>query len=383
MRVAQKFAGYSLAEADNLRKACGKKIRELMAKERAKFVDGLRGHRLRRDARHASCSTSSSSSPTTPSTRATAYGYGLIAYQTAYLKANYPVEYLAALLTSVKTNLDKAAVYLTECRTMGIEVLVPDVNRSESRLRRRPRLDDGTEVIPFGLSAVRNVGEGLVGLIVAEREANGPFADFYDFCERVDTTVLNKRTIESLIKAGGVRLARPPPPGPARGVRADRRPAPSPRRKERDRASCRLFGDAARTTARRLRRAARTIPDLEFDKKRAAGLREGDARPLRVATTRSWAPRRRCAAAPTCTIAELAERRGRRRCAPSAASSPACSASGPRRATSWPSSSSRTSRPRSRSWSSPRRCPTRPQARRRRRGHRQGPRRQAATTSPS
>ena len=130
------------------------------------------------------------------------YGYGFIAYQTAYLKAHYPVEYFAALLTSVKSNLDKAAIYLNECRQMGIEVLVPDVNVSESDF---VGVDgpDGARAIAFGMSAVRNVGEGLVALIVAEREANGPFLDFYDFCDRVDTGVLNKRTIESLIKAGG------------------------------------------------------------------------------------------------------------------------------------------------------------------------------------
>ena len=158
MRVAQKFAGYSLAEADNLRKACGKKIRELMAKERDKFVAGCERTGLRRASSARSCSTSSSRSPTTPSTRATRYGYGLIAYQTAYLKAHYPVEYLACLLTSVKTNLDKAAVYLAECRAMGIEVLVPDVNRSAIGLRRRRR--DGPTDVPRqpGVDPVRAVG---------------------------------------------------------------------------------------------------------------------------------------------------------------------------------------------------------------------------------
>jgi DNA polymerase-3 subunit alpha len=112
------------------------------------------------------------------------------------LKANHPVEYLAALLTSVKDNQDKSAVYLNECRSKGITVTVPDVNRSLSDFA----VDD--RVILFGLSAVRNVGEGLVGLIIEEREKNGPFADFHDFCDRVDFNVLNKRTIESLIKAG-------------------------------------------------------------------------------------------------------------------------------------------------------------------------------------
>src|SRR5207253_3947574 len=125
-----------------------------------------------------------------------AFGYALVAYQTAWLKAHYPVEYLAALLTSVKDDKDKTAVYLAECRNLGIQVLVPDVNVSQSDFIAR----DNT--IPFGLSAIRNVGEGLVARIVAEREERGPFSDFYDFCERVDPMVLNKRTVESLIKAG-------------------------------------------------------------------------------------------------------------------------------------------------------------------------------------
>jgi DNA polymerase-3 subunit alpha len=200
MRIAQRFAGYSLAEADNLRKACGKKVRELIAKEREKFVAGCEstgyGAELGRQwfdiiEPFADYAFNKSHS----------YGYGLVAYQTAYLKANHPVEYLACLLTSVKANLDKAAVYLNECRQRGIPVLVPDLNVSESDFTAIYD-DEGKGAIPFGLSAVRNVGEGLVELIVTEREANGPFADFYDFVERVDSSVLNKRTVESLIKAG-------------------------------------------------------------------------------------------------------------------------------------------------------------------------------------
>ena len=137
-------------------------------------------------------------------TKSHAYGYGLIAYQTAYLKANYPVEYLAALLTSVKSNLDKAGVYLNECRILGIEVDVPDLNLAYSEFTPLPDLGEAGSLgrIVFGLSAVRNVGEGLVELLVAERDANGPFEDFYDFVARCDTSVLNKRTVESLIKAG-------------------------------------------------------------------------------------------------------------------------------------------------------------------------------------
>jgi DNA polymerase III subunit alpha len=204
MRVAQKFAGYSLAEADNLRKACGKKIRELMKKERKAFVDGVERTGYER-LMGTSLFDIIEQFADYAFNKSHSFGYGFIAYQTAYLKAHHPAEYLSALLTSVKANLDKAAIYLAECRTMGIEVLVPDVNRSVADFT--PVIETGEDgrerrSIVFGLSAVRNVGSGLVGLLVAERDANGPFTDFYDFCERVDYQVLNKKTIESLIKAG-------------------------------------------------------------------------------------------------------------------------------------------------------------------------------------
>jgi DNA polymerase-3 subunit alpha len=197
MRVAQRFAGYTLEEADNLRKACGKKIRSLIAAERGKFVQGCMqqgyGEKLGTDlfdiiepfADYAF-------------NKAHSYGYGLVAYQTAWLKANHPVEYLAALLSSVKDDKDKTAVYLSECRTLGIEVRVPDINTSVSHFSARAQ----DKVIVFGLSAVRNVGEAIVDLVVSEREAHGPYGDFYDFCKRVDPSALNKRAIESLAKAG-------------------------------------------------------------------------------------------------------------------------------------------------------------------------------------
>jgi len=195
MRVAARFAGYSLQEADNLRKACSKKIRALIAKEREKFVAGCE-----RTGYGAALGTKLfdliEPFADYAFNKSHAYAYGMIAYQTAWLKANHPVEYFAALLTSIKDDKDKSAVYLAECRSMGIKVLVPDVNESASDFTTA----GGT--IRFGLSAVRNVGEGLVGLIVEEREGNGPFADFYDLCRRVDPSVLNKRAIESLVKAG-------------------------------------------------------------------------------------------------------------------------------------------------------------------------------------
>ena len=150
-------------------------------------------------------STSSSRLQITPSTAATHSAMGTSPTRPHSSRRTTRPSTLPRLLTSVKANLDKAAIYLAECRTMGISVEVPDINRSESDFTPVVETDDAGEQrlsIIFGLSAVRNVGEGLVAHIVAEREANGPYADFYDFCQRVDTQVLNKRTVESLIKAG-------------------------------------------------------------------------------------------------------------------------------------------------------------------------------------
>ncbi|MCU1358430.1 MAG: dnaE [Acidimicrobiales bacterium] len=263
MRVSQKFAGFTLAEADNLRKACGKKKPELMAMERDKFVRGCEatgfGHlgtplfdNIEGFANYAFNKSHS-------------FGYGLVTFQTAFLKAHYPTEYLAALLTSVKSSLEKAAIYLNECRSMRIQVLVPDVNKSASDFE-PARLEDGTEVIPFGLSAVRNVGEALVAKIVSEREANGTFADFYEFCERVDMTVLNKKTLESLIKAGGFDSVG----HPRRGLLAVFEQIVDntiSRRKERDQGVMSLFDDGPAVGGGPGFNEKVAIPDLRFDKK--------------------------------------------------------------------------------------------------------------------
>ena len=195
MRVAQRFAGYSLTEADNLRKAAGKKDRKIMAKEREKFIAGCEGTGFGAelgkkvfDIIEPFADYAFGKSHT--------YAYGLIAWQTAWLKANHPVAYLAALLTSVRDDKDATAKYLSECRNLGIEVLVPDLNASVKVFAA------AGAGIRFGLASVRNVGEGLVERIVTERETNGPFESFFDFCQRVDPVALNKRTIESLIKSG-------------------------------------------------------------------------------------------------------------------------------------------------------------------------------------
>jgi len=194
MTVAQEMAGYSMVDADNLRVAMGKKIKSVMVAEEQKFVQGCmtQGHTeevgkeifglIEHFAGYGF-------------NRSHSAAYGLIAYQTAFLKAHHPAEYLAALLTATKKDKDRTAVYLNECRQMGIKVLVPDVNESGSDFT---VLD---ERIRFGLSAVRNVGEGVVEKII-EARADGPFTSLQDFVDRVDVSALNKRTVESLIKAG-------------------------------------------------------------------------------------------------------------------------------------------------------------------------------------
>jgi DNA polymerase III subunit alpha len=201
MRVASRFAGYSLEAADNLRKACGKKNRALLAKEREKFVDSCEANGYERSL-GTSLFDLIEPFADYAFNKSHAYAYGMVAYQTAWLKANHPVEYLAALLTSVKDDKDRTAVYLSECRAMGIDVLVPDVNVSIAEFGVAVTAEKPGGKISFGMAAIRNVGEGLVGMIVAERAKGGPFVDFYDFCRRVDTGVLNKRSVESLIKAG-------------------------------------------------------------------------------------------------------------------------------------------------------------------------------------
>jgi DNA polymerase-3 subunit alpha len=198
MRVATTIAGFTLPEADDLRKACSKKIREMIRAQRAKFVDGTEREGYGRELGEAIFDKiepfADYAFP-----KSHAYGYALIGYQNAWLKANYPVEYMSALLTSFRDDKDKAAVYLNEARQMGITVGVPDVNQSIADYA--PSLKSDNTIL-FGMAAVRNVGEALVEKIVAEREAKGPFLDVYDFVRRVDPMVLNRRTMESLIKAG-------------------------------------------------------------------------------------------------------------------------------------------------------------------------------------
>ncbi len=266
LRVAQRFAGYTLVEAETLRKAAGKKVREIMAQEREKFVDGCERTGYGRVIGTAIFDIIEPFADYAFG-KSHAFGYGLVAYWTAWLKANHPVEYMACLLTSVKDDKDKMAVYLSECRSMGIEVLVPDINLSTSDFTavRAAELGPGggPGVVPFGLSAIRNVGEGLVERIVGERDAGGPFADFYDFCRRVDPVVLNKRTVESLVKAGAFDSLGHPRQGLCLVLEqvVDRTLA---RRREADQGVLSLFGDSGGGEIFDDTRVP--IPDNEFDK---------------------------------------------------------------------------------------------------------------------
>jgi DNA polymerase-3 subunit alpha len=255
MRVAQKFAGYSLEAADDLRKACAKKVRALMAKERERFVASVAANGY---SEQIGTKLFDVIEPFADYAfpKSHAYCYGYIAYQTAWLKANHPVEYFAALLTSVKDDKDKTAVYLAECRSLNVRVLVPDVNVSESDFSAQG------DTIPFGLSAIRNVGAGLVAHIVAEREANGPYTDFYDFCERVDPTVLNKRTIESLVKGGAFDALGHPRKGLCQVFEQIVDRVLERRRREAE-GQYDLFGSAPEIA---FDDARVPIPDVEFDK---------------------------------------------------------------------------------------------------------------------
>jgi DNA polymerase-3 subunit alpha len=195
MAIAQKVAGFTLGRADLLRKAMGKKNKEILDKEYIPFEAGMKENGFSVSAIKRLWEVLIPFSDYAFN-RAHSAGYGVVSFWTAYLKANYPTEYMAALLTSVRDDKDKSALYLSECRRMGIKVLPPDVNESDAEYT--PRGKD----IRFGLAAIRNVGEGVVASVKASRESKGAFTSFGDFLAKVDANVCNKKTIESLIKAG-------------------------------------------------------------------------------------------------------------------------------------------------------------------------------------
>jgi DNA polymerase-3 subunit alpha len=195
MEIAQKLAGYTLGNADLLRRAMGKKKKEVLDAEYVPFSEGMKAQGFTEQSIAALWGVLVPFSDYAFNKAHTA-AYGLVSYWTAYLKANYPAEYMAALLTSVGDDKDKSALYLGECRRMGIRVLPPDVNESVAQFAAV-----GAD-IRFGLQAVRNVGAGVVEDVVRTRTGSGRFTSFRDFLDRCPAMVCNKRTVESLIKAG-------------------------------------------------------------------------------------------------------------------------------------------------------------------------------------
>ncbi len=202
LQIARKFAGYSLGQADVMRKAMGKKIASVMLEERVRFLEGV--ERLGYE-QHLGEQLFDLIEPFAgyAFNKAHAVCYGTIAYQTAYLKAHYPVEYMAAVLQAANGNSDRIAPGIAECTRLGVPVLQPDVNASEANFSIE-RLADGTDAIRFGLAQIKNVGLGGVEALIAERDARGDFQSVEDFARRVPAREMNKRVLESLAKAGAL-----------------------------------------------------------------------------------------------------------------------------------------------------------------------------------
>ena len=195
MQIAQVLAGYTMGDADMLRRAMGKKDPEEMAAQRERFVEGARGKKID-DKIAAEIFDQMETFARYGFNKSHSAAYALVSYQTAYLKTHYPVEFIATLMTSEMGDTDKVIKNLAECRGKDIEVLAPDINESRA---------DFTPVgskIRFGLAAVKNVGEKAVEVILETRAKDRPFESLFDFCRRVDTTAVNRRVIESLIKCG-------------------------------------------------------------------------------------------------------------------------------------------------------------------------------------
>ncbi|OGZ18831.1 MAG: DNA polymerase III subunit alpha [Candidatus Nealsonbacteria bacterium RBG_13_42_11] len=197
MKIAQEMAGFTLSEADVLRKAIGKKIKKLLMSQKEKFIEGMKKNQIREDVAQqiwywiepfASYSFN----------RSHAAAYAMIAYQTAYLKTLFPAEFMAALLTSERADVERISVLITECRNMGLAVLPPDINESFTFFSVVPQKNQ----VRFGLSAIKNVGENIVKIIVEERKANGTYTSIDNFISRIDSKDLNKKSLESLIRAG-------------------------------------------------------------------------------------------------------------------------------------------------------------------------------------
>ncbi|MDQ2867638.1 MAG: DNA polymerase III subunit alpha [Verrucomicrobiota bacterium] len=200
MAAANKLAGYSLGSADVLRRAMGKKDKEKMAKERVNFIAGCEATNGIGEKKANAIFDLLEKFAGYGFNKSHSAAYGLISYQTAYLKANYPVEFMAGLLSNEINNTDKISVLVAECKRMGMTILPPDVNRSS--LKFLPEEHGDAVAIRFGLAAVKHVGEGAMEVTIAERERGGDFKSLEDFCARLDSRIANRKMLEALVKAG-------------------------------------------------------------------------------------------------------------------------------------------------------------------------------------
>ena len=197
MEIAKELAGFTLGEADILRKAIGKKIRKLLIAQKEKFIEGCRKNNIDEAIAQKIWQWIEPFAEYSFN-RSHATAYAMLAYQTAYLKSHFPVEFMASLLTSEKNDVERIGFLIEECKKMGIEVLPPDINESLENFTIVP----GEKKIRFGLSAIKNVGWNVVQEIVQERKSNGPYQSIENFLSRLGPKVLNKKSLESLIKAG-------------------------------------------------------------------------------------------------------------------------------------------------------------------------------------
>ncbi|MEM7697064.1 MAG: DNA polymerase III subunit alpha, partial [Verrucomicrobiota bacterium] len=199
-RAANLLAGYSLGEADLLRRAMGKKKVSEMIKQRAKFVEGCREVNGIPEKQANEIFDLLEKFAGYGFNKSHSAAYGLVSYHTAHLKANHPVEFMAALLSNEINNTDKISIFVAECQAMGIEILAPDVNRSS--LKFAPENTEDGNAIRYGLAAIKNVGGAAMEMAIQERETNGPFESMEDFATRLDTKSVNRKILENLIKAG-------------------------------------------------------------------------------------------------------------------------------------------------------------------------------------
>ena len=270
MEIAKQIGGFTPAEADDLRKAIGKKIHSLMASLKDKFIEGAVANSTP-DSVARQLWDDMEKAQDYSFNKSHAACYALISYRTAWLRANHPCEYMAALISSVMSTKDRVPFYVNACHELGIEVLPPDVNESQTDFA----VVGGK--IRFGLNAVKGVGELACRTIIRAREEGGPFESLWDFTERVDPSVVNKRALESLVKCGAL-------PGSRQGMLAVLEQALSYGQKQQ---ADRLAGQASifdfgRDTETPAEKHHPPISPAEFEKPELLRHGEGDARPLRL-----------------------------------------------------------------------------------------------------